>query len=673
MAAPFVIPPLPLSQWIVAWALRALGYGNTPGPGVSRGTLRRAQAGDPIPEAWDDLVASMLRRLGAKSLPEDLRTTAGALLRQWDLMVGELPSASGLSLAERLHAPLVCAIPAVGIHLGALATSVALATRTPIMDWSWNVEPLDERFFGKVIRALFDRRFPGKTNEERKRLVEVGIEDEEKSIDWRTIERWYYGETEVPNVKSLVALAEVLGKGAEAMLRAARLTAVLREDLSAWIGADAMAEWAGVVGGVGRVTAQLLSDPGEVASLLRQIREDLEAPHGDAFHANLRSLLPGEAKEAPRSELIALMAAAAERIETDVSVDHPVARWIIGCNILLVYPQLEVRVWSMLGGNPLGYLATKNISGHIHRDWTFRTLMKDINHGGTLSFTRADRSPVERQISSAMQEIARRWETTSLRFRQFDDDDDPTLDDDIKFVLFELFGTEGLVEANHGVPPSFDLFGMVLDPTVEIGLPDDQVRASLPLSLARARRLLKGCDWDGAMRWLPDLRTLRPPLSEAVIAGLLATYAESPTTYSTCKADCCGLFRAAPVGSDRNQARGALLDAAQLVEKLVEQILQIGKAPEASQTLLETLVHALPVAIRVMLLREELEAVQEGLNSEPVGRLVEQLKRCLELHATHGHGWALLALWCRLHEQRKEESTRKSRPHTSARAGSSKM
>jgi hypothetical protein len=442
------------------------------------------------------------------------------------------------------------------------------------------------------------------------------------------------------------------------MLRAARLTAVLREHLSAWIGAVAMAEWAGVVADVGRVTAQLLCEPTEVASLLRQIREDLEAPHGDALHASLRSLLPGEVKEASRSELIALLAAAAERIETDGSVTHPVARWIIGCNVLVVYPYLEVRVWSMLGGNPLGYLATKNISGHIHRDWTFRTLMKAIAHGGTLSFTRADGSPVERQISSAMQEIARRWETTSLRFRRVDDDDDPTLDADIMFVLFELFGPEGFVSS---APLSFDLLGMVLDPAVESGLPDDQVRASLPLSLARARRLLKERDWDGALRWLPDLRTLRPPLSEAVIAGLLATYAETAHYILDLHSRLRGLFRACLVGSDRDQARGALLDAAQLVEKLVEQILQIGEAPEASQALLETLVHALPVAIRVMLLREDLEAVQEGLNSETVGRLIEQLKRCLELHATHGHGWALLALWCGHHKQRTEEDHAENR------------
>jgi hypothetical protein len=102
---------------------------------------------------------------------------------------------------------------------------------------------------------------------------------------------------------------------------------------------------------------------------------------------------------------------------------------------------------------------------------------------------------------------------------------------------------------------------MVLDPAAESGLPDDQVRASLPLSLARARRLLKGGDWNGAMRWLPDLRTRRPPVSEAVIAGLLATYAEIAHYILDLQRRLRGLFWAAPVGSDRDQARGTLLDA----------------------------------------------------------------------------------------------------------------
>jgi hypothetical protein len=352
--------------------------------------------------------------------------------------------------------------------------------------------------------------------------------------------------------------------------------------------------------------------------------------------------------------LIALLATAAARIETDGSVDHPVARWLIGRSILVVYPHLEVGVSSMLGGDLLGYLVRKNIPGHIRRDWTIRVLMKDIARGGTLSLTRADGASVERQISSAMQEIAQRWEATSRRYQKVDEDDDPTLDAGITWVVFELFRTAGIAEVDHGTPPSLDLLGMVLDPTVEAGLPDDQVRASVPLSLARARRLLKNCDWEGAMRWVPDLRTLRPPVSEAVIAGLLAIYAEIGHYILDQPRRLRGLFRACPAGSVRDEARGALLGNARLVEKLVEQILQIGKAPEASQTLLETLVHALPVAIRVMLLREELEVVQEGLNSEAVGRLIEQLERCLELHATHGHGWALFALWCHLHDQRKE-------------------
>jgi hypothetical protein len=140
---------------------------------------------------------------------------------------------------------------------------------------------------------LFSGGMEDTTNEEKKGLIEVGIEDREKKVvDWRTIERWRSGKTGVPNHKSFAALAAALGKGTEAMLRAARLMAVLREELGSWIGADAMAEWAGVVADVGRITARLLCDPGEVARLLRQICEDLEGPHGDVLHANLRSLLP---------------------------------------------------------------------------------------------------------------------------------------------------------------------------------------------------------------------------------------------------------------------------------------------------------------------------------------------------------------------------------------------
>lgn len=81
------------------------------------------------------------------------------------------------------------------------------------------------------------------------------------------------------------------------------------------------------------------------------------------------------------------------------------------------------------------------------------------------------------------------------------------------------------MEADHDDSPAFDLLGHVLDPSAEIALSDDQVRASVPLSLARARRLLSTGCWDSAIRWLPDRRMRRPPLSQAAITGLSATYA----------------------------------------------------------------------------------------------------------------------------------------------------
>jgi hypothetical protein len=207
---------------------------------------------------------------------------------------------------------------------------------------------------------------------------------------------------------------------------------------------------------------------------------------------------------------------------------------------------------------------------------------------------------------------------------------------------------------------------MIFDPTAEEALPDEQVRASLPLSLARARRLLKGGDWDGAIRWIPDLRTLRPPLSAPGLDGLLATYAEMAHHILDQQRRLRALFRAIPAGDDRDHGRGALLEGVRLGERLVEQLRQLGEAPEGSSTLLDTLVHAIPVAVRIMLWRTELDAIHEGLTPEAVHHLVEQLARCLEQHATHGRGWALLALWLRLDDDQAMAHAEKRARHFGA-------
>lgn len=55
-----------------------------------------------------------------------------------------------------------------------------------------------------------------------------------------------------------------------------------------------------------------------------------------------------------------------------------------------------------------------------------------------------------------------------------------------------------------------------------------------------------------------------------------------------------------------------------------------------------------------MLLRKEVEFVQEGLNQEAVDQLVVRLERCMEHHPTHAHGWAVRALWHGLKDQNEE-------------------
>jgi hypothetical protein len=94
---------LPLSQQIVAWILRALGFGDMPGPGVSRSTLRNAQTGELIPASWDELVASLLRWLKPSAPLGEVLAVVGPMMREWDIAVSTLPSARELSLRQRLR------------------------------------------------------------------------------------------------------------------------------------------------------------------------------------------------------------------------------------------------------------------------------------------------------------------------------------------------------------------------------------------------------------------------------------------------------------------------------------------------------------------------------------------------------------------------------------------
>jgi hypothetical protein len=97
-----------------------------------------------------------------------------------------------------------------------------------------------DRFFGKIVDVLFRyRRDDLTTNEDRKAALE-----KDEHPHWRTVERWFSGDVDVPNAVRLEALGGMLGDRAEMMLRAARLACVLRRSLREWIGEDSAAEWA---------------------------------------------------------------------------------------------------------------------------------------------------------------------------------------------------------------------------------------------------------------------------------------------------------------------------------------------------------------------------------------------------------------------------------------------
>ena len=168
------LPPLPLSQQILAWVLQALGLDT---PGVSRSTRRSALSGKPIQRRWEDLVVAFLESLGG--IKDGRELVAQGLARRWDQAVSELPTVE-LTMAERLHAPLQLAAPQLGIRLGVLACLVAGKTQRRGSDCLWITRPFDDNYFGSVFMALCRHRFKGATN------LELA-EKFDKKLDWRTV------------------------------------------------------------------------------------------------------------------------------------------------------------------------------------------------------------------------------------------------------------------------------------------------------------------------------------------------------------------------------------------------------------------------------------------------------------------------------------------------------
>jgi hypothetical protein len=655
--------PLPLSEQIIAWVLQALGYEELSAHDVSRSvshsTIKSAQRGAIISRSWLDLVGGVLELLGRD--PEAHRGEVQQALEHWDEMVAKLPPDNGLSLAERLHALLIRAIPEVGIRLGALAALLSLSTKEPLDKWLWLVEPLDGRIFGKVVLTLFRLRFPDKTREQIRGLLEHGDGVEEKKVvDWRTVERWRSGATKVPEVEVLVRLGEILGEDAEPILRIARLAARFHQSLCKWIGDDAADEWTRAVADVAQTMAPAFSDPAQIAILLKELQISLTSSIGEDMHQFLRPLLPPNAQEWSRHALAERVAEAAQRCEAG-SMEDAIALWLVTSTLSCGRSMLVPIVLSRIDYVPHP-LHVASFDRYVHLDWNLRVAMKALANPNA-SLKRGDGSIIE--ISEVQREAIRGWEQASLRFLA--DEQDPMQDVHIWSAFVEAFGQKAIDGFMSRSQRGIDPLGLLVDPTVEEKLPEETVRTSLPLSLARARRLLKRGDWDGARPWFPNLRKLEGPLSGSEVEGLMAIWAAIAHhmigAYSR-------LRRLLRTLSNRNEEQvRALLANLDLsvplgvIAKLVEDILETGEAVGAR---LEALVHALPVAIRATLLCGELGCEHERLNDEALGHLGEELRQRVEEHRTHGPGWALLAIWYNLSEQPEEEAATKCAVHFGA-------
>lgn len=646
------LPPLPLSQQVLAWALGALGYADASSVnlGVSSGTLKSARRGTVIPRGWESLVEVVLRLV--RDVPGEARSEARAILhaglRGWDEMVGRMQTAEELSLEERLHAPLTLAIPQVGIRLGALVALVA--RRADQLDqWSWLLRPFDKRFFGKVVDELFRHELEEPTTDAKRSLLEG-----KTNIHWRTFERWRSGKTPIPNVQNVVELGRMFGGGAEVLLRIARLAAVLGRDLREWIGKTAFDEWTTAVAETGQRAARSLASPAGVITLLQYFRQALEGPHGDRVHDNLRPLLPREESKCSRSELSACLAEAAAGDAAEEILHRSLARWAV------LWTSISIEPWRSLNVGSTGAAALAGLSGFmdpaycIEQMWGLRVLFHMVAEG-RLSITGADGASLDLPISAAAQEAARRWLENSLGFQG--SADEPLIDAEITFVLSEIFGGETVAAwMRSAFQPR--MLG-VLDPALETVLPDELVLAIPRFCFARARRLAEAGDLRGAFEWLGRLPHFGPATAGAEINELVTALAAVVHAQLDHMRPLRVALRTNTDGLDRDFMVKALLEGARSAELIIERILQLGRAPEGSPAWLEPLVAAASLANRTALLRVELGRDDEGIAPEAVRQLVERLARCLEQQPTYGRGWAMLALWLALYGEQDEEAQAK--------------
>lgn len=622
--------PLPLSQQVLAWALRALGFAEDLQGRVAEGTLKSARKGTAIPQRWDDLVDLVLD-IAQVSRSRAAREAVHAALRSWDERVSSLPPMPELPLRERLHVPLTCVLPELGIRLGALTVVVARASGSPVDAWAWLTSPFDRRFFGRLVKALMDKRFAGMTKDERMGALEHSGEP----VSWRTLERWAAGDSGVPNYAELPAFAELLGDGAEPILRMGRMVCELRETMSGVLGADTVADWASCVTSIAVATATWLSEPGAVREIAGWLADDLEGTNGDAVGRFIGILLAAPVP-GPRDLAAALRAAAS-------NAEHPgeTQRTMLRLTLLKPHPRLIQKITTGLGAQGMAMLGATDVFRLFEADWTRRSLVHQIAAGGTLAVGDGTGAQADWVIPDDVQAAASRLASRPLRFTRAEGEPAVGLDEDERRVFAALFGEGSVAVTILQTSDPGQLVLATADPSVEMHLPDDVVASVRRLAFARACRLAEARDQAGAIRWLGIGLKLDDVIDVATRDRVVRTYAALAHDVLDQLRTLRALTRQPLAPDERASALAALQGALPIAEALLTQALEIGEAPAGTHAWVETLVVVVPVVFRVAVLRSELEVEDDGYHSDVADGLVEDLAA----GATHGRAWALRSLW----------------------------
>jgi hypothetical protein len=635
-------PPLPLSEQILFWIVRAIGRGEGrfPAGGPSWSTAKRAGRAEVLRD-WDLFVRTCLGAIGVDA-PQAALDTVRVGLRRWDGRVGQLPPTSELTELERLHPVLLWVIPTLGLRLGAFAAAIAWKHDAPVGEWAWVTDPFARNFFANVVDGLLHAQDPKLTTRQRRK------EDLDGVIDPRTYERWFGGETGIPEIAGIEKLVDYLGSDAEGPLRLARLAAVLREDLTEAIGPDSLKEWCDAVQAVAMPTARLLREPTALAMLCELLAVDLRGPHG----ANLLSVLGVPPDGAPDALAAGLSAFAPRLRESPISTEaRTVGFLLLVHQAAFPHPKIGEVVGTDLGAPMMGIQAAGDPLAGSSNPWALRILCKSIATKDVLELQTADGTMHSRPVPRAIAEAAGRWLAVSLRFRHLPGEEPEA---HAMAVLWWLAGEP------KSIP--LDLMGALagmLGPDIEPDLPDEQVEASAHLASLRARRLAEAGNHAEAARWLEH--ATRAPAGSGAAEHIAAT--QLAMIHATLDATGALLWqlRGRQKGSTVPPQRTRLLEILATVEHVVGAAEKWLAAPEDAPETLERIAAILPAKLRVARLRRALGEEGSGIDGQAVGRDVEQLREGLTRYPNRGSAWCSLAVWERWSGGDAELSCRRAR------------